>query len=218
MADTFKNGATIFGGIAFDSAWTNVITESFGSRPVLTLNSKDFNYTSGSAIGFQCKPNKVAAGGDIHGCEIQPRFADGIGGGSLVGANVSAILKGTTGDLTGEVHALEVEVDFNSVSAAPTRTITGDVSLLRFGGSNFNASMTFSGKKSMIQCAPANVGAWDAFIKFDATNTDIVLAAGTGDDSAATANGYATNPSGMKVIKVLVGASAFYVPLFSSNA
>lgn len=142
-------------------------------KPVL-INSRDYAQASGTSIGFQSKPNQAVSGASVHGCEIQPRFADGIGGGSLVGANISAILKGTTGNLTGEVHALEVETDFNA-GGNPTRTITGDVSLIRISG-DFPGTMTFSGKKNVITIAPQNSGAFDYFLNLDSSQTALLAA------------------------------------------
>lgn len=180
------------------------------------LNTRDYSSATSNALGISSKPNQTVAGVSIQGLEVQPRFASGIGGVNLIGANISAITKGTTGNLSGEVHVLELETDFDQ-SLNPTRTITGDVTLLRFSG-GFPNSMTFSGKKTAMQVAPAQNGPYDGFIKFDTTNTDIVLDAGTGDNSCATSNGFTTNPAGWKAIKILLGGTAYYLCAAASNA
>lgn len=203
-----RYGATVDAATGLD---LNFVTQS--DNKSIKLNTRDYLI---GGTGVSTKPNQTVAGYSIKGLEVQPRFASTIGGVNLVGANISGVLKGITGNLSGEVHVLELETDFDQ-NQNPTRTITGDVTLLRFSG-GFPNSMTFSGKKTCIQLAPQQSGAYDGFIKFDATNTDIVLDAGTGDNSAATANGYATNPAGMKVVKVLIADTAYYIPLFAANA
>lgn len=142
-------------------------------KPV-RIQSRDFAQASGTSIGFQCKPNQAVAGAAVHGAEIQPRFASGIGGTDLVGVNISAVLKGTTGDLTGGVHVLEVECDFNG-GAGPTRTLTGDLAMIRIFA-DLSATMTYSGKKSVLQIAANNTGSFDYFMSIDGAHADLFAA------------------------------------------
>ncbi len=146
-----------------DNTTVNSVADN---KPVL-INSRDYVQQSGTSIGFQCKPNQATGNTavSVHGCEIQPRFADGQAGKDLVGTNISAILKGTTGDLSGEVHVLEVETDFNG-GASPTRTITGDCSMLRINA-DWPSAMTFSGKKIAIKFPALNDGKYDLLFDFD---------------------------------------------------
>lgn len=141
-------------------------------KPVL-INSRDYAQASGTSIGFQSKPNQAVTGTtEVHGCEIQPRFADGVGGSSLIGANISAILKGTTGNLSGNVNVLQVETDFG---ATATRTIGGDVDMIRIF-SDFPTTMTYTGKKNVIKVAANNIGPFDYFLNFEGAHADIFSA------------------------------------------
>lgn len=188
------------GGNGTNVGKDNLDINSVPDNKPVRINSRDYAQTSGSSIGFQCKPNQAVAGASVSGCEIQPRFASGIGGVNLIGANISAILKGVTGNLTGEVHVLELETDFDQ-NQNPTRTITGDVCLLRLSG-GFPNTMTFSGKKSAIQMAPAQSGPYDAFIKWDSTNTDLISA----NAAAGTA----------RKVKCLFGSTTVYINIYEA--
>lgn len=169
-------------------------------KPV-RINSRDYAQTSGTSIGFQCKPNQAVTGAAVHGFEVQPRFADGIGGTDLVGGNISAILKGTTGNLSGAVHVLEIETDFNG-AASPTRTITGEISMIRFSP-DFPASMTLSaGIRSVFAFAPFSFQDFTHLFRFTTANTTLVQNAALGSVS--------------KMIPVLStdGTTTLYIPLY----
>lgn len=154
-------------GVKLRSGVINSVKDNIAVK----INSRDFNQTSGSSIGVQIKPNQATAGASVRGLEVQPRFASAIGGADLVGANISGILKGVTGNLSGAVHVLEVETDF-SAGSNPTRTIAGDVSMLRISG-DFPLGMTFSGTKNIIELPAVNTGQFDYFLKADASQSFI---------------------------------------------
>ena len=157
---------------------SNLTINSKEDDKTILINSRDYSQSSGTSIGFQSRPNQAVAGASVHGCEIQPRFADGISGVDLVGANISAVLKGTTGNLSGAVHVLELETDFNDSS---TRQITGNVDIIRIVGS-FPSGMTF-GKKSAIRIAAPNEGTFDALIAVEA-GTGATATSGGSQDTA----------------------------------
>jgi hypothetical protein len=169
---------------------------------VVSINSRDYNQTSGSGVALQVKPNQATDGtSSIRGLEVQPRFASAIGGGDLVGANISAILKGTTGNLTGNVHVLELETDFNGGSS-PTRHIGGDVTMIRFSG-DFPSGMTWTaGVRSVFSFAEVSFLDFTHLFKFASTNTTLVQNAAIGSVS--------------KMIPVLStdGSTTLYIPLY----
>lgn len=150
---------------------------SLETKPFL-INSRDYNLTTGDAVAFQVKPNLATTktSGNLIGGQVSPRLASGVGGQGLVGFHVDATLKGTTGNLSGEVHVLEVETDFSGGSN-PTRTITGDLSMIRVFADLASGTMTYSGKKHVMQIAANNTGAFDYFLDLVGTHTDLFVAA-----------------------------------------
>ena len=98
--------------------------------------------TDGTNIGFQSKPGQgVATSNNVIGCEISPRVNNGIaltGSGSIIGAHIDAYLRGTTGNIAGDVRGLQVELVTDD---AGTRTIAGNVSHVRLR-SAFSGTIT----------------------------------------------------------------------------
>jgi len=88
--------------------------------------------TDGTHIGFQSKPGQgVSTSQNVIGAEISPRLNDAValtGSGSIIGLHVDAFLRGTTGNVAGDVRALQLELVTND---AGTRTIAGNVSHVR---------------------------------------------------------------------------------------
>lgn len=135
------------------------------------INSRSYTQTTGSSIGMQSKPSQtVTTTGDVIGAEFSPRYQDGIAGGGLVAVKADPILKGTTGNLSGNVVAFEANIDFG---LSGTRTITGAVAAFR----TFLAvpsGFTYTGKKSVILIANPNIAQWDYVFDIESSNTTLV--------------------------------------------
>lgn len=167
------------------------------------VNSQDWTHTSGNKSAIQIKPN-VSVGGTsgLTAVEISPRFASAIAGNELIGLKVDPVLKGTTGNLTGSVRAIETNLDFGVGS---TRTISGDVVGLRM----FLAAdpgMTITGNKIPLLIAAPNSGQWTHMIEIESTNSTISNSA-----SSATAG----TKAGWLLIEV--NGSDRYIRLYDSG-
>ncbi len=143
------------------------INSSWDSKPV-RVNSRDYDSVNTNNIGMQCKPNQAVTGSaSITGAEFSPRYADGIGGGQIRAIAASPFLKGTTGNLSSNVVAVEAEFSLGSNS---TRTITGGVHAMRVI-LDAAGTMTVTGKKSVFKIdAPLAAGDWDYLIQLDSPN------------------------------------------------
>ena len=110
-------------------------------KPV-RLRSQTFTGTlSGSIIGFQAKPGAGAnASASVIGCEVSPRISNTFTGTTIIGGHFDCYLKGTTGDLSGDVRGVQIELVTDD---AGTRTITGNVNGIRM-------RMAFSGTVSSL--------------------------------------------------------------------
>ena len=170
------------------------------------LNSITNTGTANSLIGFQSKPGQGASTAqNVIGCEISPRVNDTFaltGSGSLIGAHVDAYLKGTTGNVAGDVRGMQIELVTDD---AGTRTVAGDVVGLRFRAA---FSGTITGDMVAIRVEKAetqtNSKQWEAVLELTST------VAGVWNDAPGTepttADGY---------IKVLVNGNARYIQLYS---
>ncbi|KKK82322.1 hypothetical protein LCGC14_2804530, partial [marine sediment metagenome] len=77
----------------------------------LRLNSRNVTQATGDHTAVSIKPNKSADGtGSVTGLEVSPRFAAGSGGGNLRAILADPVLKASTGDLTGQVVAVECNI------------------------------------------------------------------------------------------------------------
>lgn len=111
----------------------SAVTNTDIAGKTVRVNSITNTGTADSLIGFQSKPGQGASmANNVIGCEISPRVNDTFGltgSGSLIGAHVDAYLKGTTGNIAGDVRGAQIELVTDD---AGTRTISGDVVGLRF--------------------------------------------------------------------------------------
>lgn len=171
-------------------------------RPV-RINSRDYGATNGNNIGMQCKPNQAeGTGNSITGAEFSPRFADGVGGGQIRAIAASPFLKGTTGDLTSNVVAIEAELD---LGAGSTRTITGGVHVLRVIPT-LPAGITYTGGKSVIKLDDPNQGGWDHLMNIGSGNV------GAGQ----LANTTASVGAQIGQILIKVGATVRCIPYYAT--
>jgi len=93
------------------------------------LNARNYAATSGDIVGYQARPAANAAGTtSVYGSQVSPRFNDTITGSNLIGVSAEPILKGSSGNISGDVRALQATItDTNEAG----RTIAGDVVGLR---------------------------------------------------------------------------------------
>ena len=126
------NAAGAISNVGSHLAINSFLTATDSTGDTIRLNSVTNTGTANSLIGFQSKPAQGASTAqNIIGAEISPRVNDTFaltGTGTLSGMHVDAYLKGTTGDVGGDVRALNLELVTDD---AGTRTITGDVVGLR---------------------------------------------------------------------------------------
>lgn len=170
------------------------------------INSITNTGTANSLIGFQSKPAQGAATAqNVIGCEISPRVNDTFaltGSGTLIGAHIDAYLKGTTGNIAGDVRGAQIELVTDD---AATRTVSGDVVGLRFRAA-FSGTITGDMVAIRIEKAETQTNSkqWEAVLEL----TDTV--AGVWNDAPGTepttADGY---------FKVIVNGNARYVQLYS---
>lgn len=111
------------------------------------INSITGTGTANSFIGFQSKPAQGASNANgVTGGEISPRINDTFTGGTIIGLHVDAYLKGTTGNLSGDVRALNLELVTDDAGA---RNVAGNVNAIRIRAA-FSAG-TVSGLISVIR-------------------------------------------------------------------
>jgi len=180
---------------------------SRGDRPI-RLNSRTWLGTSGSNIGFQCKPAQgvSAATKNVIGCEISPRVNSGVAVSSVIGAHIDAFLRGTAaGAIGGDVRGLELEMVTDD---GGIRAITGNVSAIRIR-SAFSAN-SIGGKFVPLRIekpeAQTNSKTYDAVLELTST------VPGVWNDDPAT-----ELPGAIKgYFKVLVNGAARYVALYDT--
>ena len=174
----------------------------------IKLNSRtDSTSTTGDFIGAQIKPGVgvTKTTGGVTGVEISPRVNNTfeLTTGSVIGAHIDAYLKGTTGDIGGDVRGAQIELVTDDAGA---RTITGDVTGLRFR-SAFSATAITGNFQAIKIEAPetqTNSQTYDSVLTL--TSTVAGVWDDTDADSGDTEAGY---------IKVLVNGNARYIQLYS---
>lgn len=156
---------------------------------------------SSSFIGFQAKPGRgVASTADLIGGEISPRINSTFAvTGSVIGLHVDTYLKGTTGNITGDVRGLQIEaVDDGSSS----RTVSGHATHLRIRS---NISYAVTGVYSVIRVEnEEGTKAQDCLVQFTTGSGCLVEANGTVGGTQA------------KALKVVIDATTYYIPLHTS--
>ena len=149
--------------IGFDTLSNLKLSTLVDTKPVL-INSRDYTQTSGDSIGFQSKPSQTVTGtASVYGCQVSPRFQAAIAGGSLVGVQSAPVLKGDTGNLSGDVRGFEASIDLNN-AGTNTRTITGTVSAL-YAYLQSGSAMTYTGGISVIHVAAEDTKKWTHLLK-----------------------------------------------------
>lgn len=164
------------------------------------INSRNVTQATGDHTAVQIKPSKTADGtGSVTGLEVSPRFQASMGGNDLRAILADPVLKAGSGDITGQIVALEANLDFG---VSGTRTITGDVSAF----SSFLAipsTYTYSGYISFLRVRDVNIKGWDCFLNLDSANTGMT----TTTDK--------TGQSDYGTLKVRIGATLVHIALFN---
>ncbi len=180
---------------------THLCLNTQNSNKNVRINNQTFD-TAASIVGMQCKPRAgVAMTSGIYGAEFEPGINSGFVGTSLIGVASRPTLKGTAaGNLSGDVRAYEASVGADTGSV---RTIAGTVSCL-WCDNNFHGTVTGGVYAIHIPNAAGGNVAWGGVMK-------LVDNGGTIADLASAVTGNATG-----VFKVMIGAVAGYVPMYSA--
>lgn len=192
-------------GSIIDTA-NNVIINSTGAGKTARLNSRTSTLTTDSLIGFQSKPGQGASmANNIIGGEISPRINDTFaltGSGSIIGLHVDAYLKGTTGNIAGDVRGMQIELVTDD---AGTRTVAGDVVGLRFRAA-FSGTITGDMVAIRIEKAEAQTNSkqWEYVLEL------------TGENGLVWGDDFGTEVSTIAgAIKVLVNGADRWIALYS---
>lgn len=166
----------------------------------IRINSRNLSQTSGDHSSIQVKPRQNVTGtASVIGLEVSPGFNASMGGANLIAIRADPLLKAGSGDLSGKVAGVEVNIDFG---ISGTRTITGDISAFE----SFLAipsTYTYSGAISFMRVRAVNIKGWDYLINCDDASVGLLV---VGNGTYSTADGY---------FKVLVGSTAYRIPFFA---
>jgi len=145
-------------------------------RSSYRIHSKDYVSTSGDINAVQIKPN-VSVGGTtgMTGLEVSPRFADGIAGSGLVAIKADPQCKGTTGNLSGGVVAVEANIDLGDPAAS--RTIGGDIAAFSTFLDLPSGIVHTAGLNTVMKVRTVNAAKWDGFLNIDDLNTGVTRTA-----------------------------------------
>lgn len=194
---------TAGGNLAVNSGTT--ATDLAGKT--VRVNNITSTGTANSFIGMQVKPAQGANNANgVTGAEFSPRINDTFTGGTIIGLYADAYLKGTTGNLSGDVRALNLELVTDD---AGTRTITGNVNAIRVRAA---FSGTISGLMSVIRVekaeAQTNSNQWGYL--FDLTDNNTLV----WDDTYTTEVNATGNIHG--AIKVRVNGADRWIALYDT--
>lgn len=188
----------------FEDISSNMILSTTAAGKTVRINVRtESTDTANSLIGFQSKIGRgISAATDIIGAEISPRINNAIaltGSGSIIGLHVDAYLKGTTGNIAGDVRGMQIELVDDTGSS---RTVAGNVAHLRIRS---NLSCTVTGKYSVLRVEnEEGTKAMDGLVQFTTGSGAIVEANGT------------VGGAQTKAIKILIGTDTLYVPLYAT--
>ncbi len=161
----------------------------------------DHNYSDQTLIGAQIKPRQnLSMAKDVIGLEVMPGLNSAIaltGAGSLIGQDISLVLKGTSGNIAGDIRGLQLSVD-----SSPGRTISGYATYIRIRD-DFQGTLT--GRHSAIRLEqgtdPSTV-ALNYFLDFGAGVSCVVAAAVGGSQD--------------QKIRVSLNGTDYYIPLHTT--
>jgi hypothetical protein len=136
------------------------------------INSITNTGTANSLIGFQSKPRQGASmANNVIGCEVSAQISDTFaltGSGSIIGGHVDTYLRGTTGNIAGDVRGMQIELVTDD---AGTRTISGDVVGLRFRAA-FSGTISGDMVAIKVEKAEAQTGStqWEYVLELTDVN------------------------------------------------
>jgi len=174
----------------------------------IRLNSRNYDGTSGDIIGFQSKPRANASGTQtVYGAQLSPGANDGIGLATIVGLQTDVYLKGSSGNLSGDVRAFQGQVTDQNLGG---RTVSGVVSILD-AWHQLHSGHTLSGGVFVINARAAGGGAgWTGFLR--------AAASGAGG-LVVSADGMTANPEGdteAGYLQVRVGSTDYQIPIYAA--
>jgi hypothetical protein len=184
----------------------NSVTNSDQAGFTVRVNSVTNTGTANSWIGYQSKPGQgTSMANNVIGAEISPRLNDAIaltGSGSIIGLHADAYLKGTTGNVAGDVRGQQIELVTDD---AGTRTISGDVVGTRYRMA-FSGTITGAVVPFRVEVAEAQTNSkqWTALMKL--TGAPALVWNDAPGTEPTTADGY---------IKVIVNGAVRYIQLYS---
>lgn len=169
-------------------------------RSSYRIQSKDYTDTSGDKNAVQIKPN-VSVGGTtgITGIEVSPRFANGIAGNNCIAVKADPSLKGTSGNLTGQVVAVQANIDLGDPTS--TRTIADDVAAFESFLDKPSGIVTTSYLVSFLRVRTVNASGWDCFLNLDDTGTGCTQAAAAGSGT-------------QQYLKVYIGTTLYTIEMY----
>ena len=206
MVDASKDiaGFNIIRSAGANLQLNSALTAADVAGKTVRINSITNIGTANSLIGFQSKPAQGAnTTQNVIGCEISPRLNDTFTGATLIGAHIDAYLKGTTGNLSGDVRGLQIELVTDD---AGTRTITGDVVGLRMRAA-FSGTITGNMVGFKIEKAEAQTNSkqWEYVFEL------------TGDNGLIWGSGYTTEASSENgSFKIRVNGADRWVKLYDT--
>lgn len=161
------------------------------------INSVTNTGTANSLIGFQSKPAQGASTAqNVIGAEISPRLNDTFAltsSGTIIGLHVDAYLRGTTGNVAGDVRGQQIELVTDD---AGTRVVTGDVVGLRMRAA---FSGTISGNMVGIKIekaeAQTNSKQWEYVLELTGDN-GLIWSDGYGTEAADENGGFKVRING----------------------
>lgn len=200
-----KNSGIMTPADRITSTSAHLLLESPAAGKTVRINVLTKSGTADDYIGMQVKPGQsVSTAKNIIGGEISPRLNSGValtGSGSIIGLHVDTYLKGTSGNVAGDVRGMQIElVDDGSAG----RTISGNAVGLRFRSNLSCTAITGSHAVLSVENGEGSQK-WDALAVIEA-ETDVF------DKTTAvnaTQNGY---------IVVVVDGATRYIPLYTGHA
>lgn len=186
---------TLASQFSFVATGGHLALETLEDDKQVRLNNRDYAQTSGDSIGFQSRPRASGSGTQsVYGCQIAPGFNNAKSGNSLVGVQADCILKGTSGNLSGDIRAFQGQITDENAAG---RTIAGISSIL--DAWQQLAAHTFTGGVYVLNVrAPGGATPWSGFAVFP-------------DDSQIASDGEDKSGGTVGWVKVKIGSKTGYI-------
>jgi hypothetical protein len=180
---------------------SDLLINTTSDNKTVKVNSRNYAQTSGTGTAIQTKPQQtVTTTGSINGAEFSPRVATGINAATIVGVLSTPLFKGTGSTISGNFEGFQAALTDSQTSG---NTVSGDI--VAFRGYLNMASQTVTGNVLAIKIDDAgSTQGWTAFARLPSGGQ---MANTTG--TTATQAGY---------IKVIIGSTTKYIPLYNSQS